>query len=121
MVEPYKGTLQLVALVCQKFDNYGDEFTFSLMKHFTPEVLTVAKSKVNFTVDVNRKLIELLTGSLESADIEEEVGYELFKLDRKMNQLVNKPKAAYNRYRLEVRVRNSDDEYIIPVSIFSFW
>ena len=85
-----KGTLELIALVCQKFDNYEDEFTFALMNHFTPEQLTLATRRVDLTIDVNKKLVELLSNSLEPDDIEEEIGYELFKLDRKMNSEVFK-------------------------------
>ena len=77
-------------MVCEKFDNYGDEFTDTIMKYYTPEQLTLAKSRVDFSTDDNIKLVELLAISIESEDreeIEEEVSYQLFKLDRKMNTL----------------------------------
>ena len=67
----HTGTLLLIALVCEKFDNYGDEFTDTIMKYYTPEQLTLAKSRVDFSTDDNIKLVELLAISIESEDREE--------------------------------------------------
>ena len=100
----HTGTLLLIALVCEKFDNYGDEFTDTIMKYYTPEQLTSAKSRVDFSTDDNMKLVELLAISIESDDreeIEEEVTYQLFKLDRKMNKLFKGKKSELNAVKNE--------------------
>ena len=60
--DQYIGTLLLIALVCQKFDNYENEFTYAVMHHYTPEQLTLAKSRVDLMTDANKQLVAIITG-----------------------------------------------------------
>ena len=96
------------------------------MDHFTPEQLTLATRRVDLTTDVNKNLVELLAKSLEPDDVEEEIGYELFKLDRKMNSELFKNKKSeaevlYRRkleYELEITDIGRYDKYRGSVRTF---
>ena len=99
------GTLLLVALACQQFDSYENDFTYTLMDQYSPAQLTLAKSRVILTTETNMLLIGLLAREKVNSplsdddldEIEEEIGYQLFKLDRQMNKLARKSVARNNK------------------------